>query len=217
MRRLLRDNGLSITVLLLFLIFWSGQLISGWKDQNSESTLKNQPTTSLREYIFSAHFAEATFENWESEFLQTGAYVLLTSFLFQRGSAESKDPDGKPGTAGGNKLEPNSPRPVLAGGWKLAFYKNSLSIVLLSLFALSFAGHALGGWREYCHELAQDGHQPVSFSEFLGSAHFWFQSLQNWQSEFLAVGTLVVLSIWLRQEGSPESKPLTAPHSQTGS
>jgi hypothetical protein len=161
---------------------------------------------------------ESVFENWESEFLQMGGYVLLTAYLVQRGSAESK-PVGQTDRPKDDerRATPDSPWPVRAGGLPLVVYRNSLSIALLLIFAGSFVGHLLGGTADYNEQQAlQSGAPPIGVWEFLGTSEFWFQSMQNWQSEFLAVGTLIVLSIFLRQHASPESKPVTATHAHTG-
>ncbi|HEX9996886.1 MAG TPA: DUF6766 family protein [Abditibacterium sp.] len=214
-----RDNGLSIVVGAIFLVCLVGQTITGWHDHNNEQRLHREAPDSLGQYMRSGDYFEAIFENWESEFLQMGAYIVLTVALFQRGSAESKDPD-KSETVDENPTEkkddPNAPGPVRAGGWKLQIYSYSLSLAFLGLFLASFIGHAIGGASAYSEELKQFGQAPVSTLQYLGTARFWFESLQNWQSEFLAVLAIVVLTIHLRQQGSPESKPVAAPHSQTG-
>ena len=175
---------------------------------------------SLAGYLSTGHFIEAVFENWESEFLQDAAFVAFTAFLIQRGSAESKQPDQAepvdtdPRHAQG---DPNDPWPVRQGGLWLSLYKHSLLITFLLLFALAFALHAIGGAEDYSSEQLQHGGQAVSALQYLGTARFWFESFQNWQSEFLALLAMVVLSIFLRQQGSPESKPVASPHSETGS
>lgn len=217
MGRFWRNNGLSIVLLLCFLIFWGLQTIAGWHDYNEEQQQHREPQVSLTTYLGTGHFIEATFENWESEFLQMAAYVFLTTFLFQKGSAESKDPDNpeevakEPGPG-----QEDAPIPVKQGGLLLTLYSNSLSIAFLSLFLFSFIIHAIGGAKAYSEEQMQFGAQPVTTWEFMQTSRFWFESMQNWQSEFLAVFAIVVLTIFLRQKGSPESKPVDAPHSQTG-
>jgi hypothetical protein len=214
-----RDNGLSLTAFALFVIFLIGQTLAGWNDQNNEARLHGEALVSLVEYVQSGHFFEVIFENWESEFLQMGAYVMLTSFLFQRGSSESKDPDEDEEVDEDPALkrdEPDAPGPVKAGGWRLKLYQRSLSGAFFALFLASFIGHAMGGARAYSDELEKFGQPPLSTWEYLGTARFWFESLQNWQSEFLAVAAIVVLTIRLREQGSPESKPVAAPHSRTG-
>jgi hypothetical protein len=219
MKKLWRNNGLTIVLLAFFLLFWGAQTVTGWHVYNDDQQQHHEATISLLAYLGTGHWAEATFENWESEFLQMAAYVVLTSFLYQKGSAESKDPakDAEDVDREPDPNKPDAPGPVRKGGLMLAFYRNSLSLALASLFLLSFALHAIGGAREYSQEQIQFGQKPVSTWQFLGTSEFWFQSFQNWQSEFLAVVAIVVLTIWLRQKGSSESKPVDAPHSQTGS
>jgi hypothetical protein len=147
-------------------------------------------------------------------------YVVLTSFLFQKGSAESKDPD-KPEAVDRDPRESadkeEAPGPVRKGGFSLLLYENSLSLTFLLLFLLSFWLHAVGGAGEYSQEQVEHGSSPISTLAYLGTSRFWFESFQNWQSEFLAIGAMVVLSIFLRQRGSPESKPVDSPYSETGS
>jgi hypothetical protein len=218
MRRVLRDNGLSIAMFGLFLVFLVAQSVAGYKANNSDNEQHKQPKESYGQYLASGAFVEATFENWESEFLQMGAYVFLTAFLIQKGSPESKDPEGEESDANPREQanQPGVPGPVKRGGFTLTLYENSLTIALLSLFLLSFILHALGGHAEFNQQQHAHGEAAVSLWSFLSSSQFWFQSMQNWQSEFLAVGTLAVLGIFLRQRGSPESKAVAAPHSQTG-
>jgi hypothetical protein len=219
MRRKLRDNGLSLTMLGIFLVLLFSQSITGWRVSNADGAQHHQPAQSYGRYLRSGHFAEATFENWESEFLQMGAYVAFTAFLLQRGSPESKKPDSDPSDADPRESadDPNAPWPVRQGGLALKLYEHSLSSALLLLFLLSFAGHLLGGHAEYNQQQLAHGEAPVSLWSFLSSAQLWFQSFQNWQSEFLAVFALAVLGIFLRERGSPESKPVAAPHAETGS
>jgi hypothetical protein len=218
MRRILRDNGLSLAMLGIFLVLLFFQSLTGWRVSNADDAEHHQPVQTYWRYLRSGHFAEATFENWESEFLQMGAYVAFTAFLIQRGSPESKKPDGDPSDADPREAadDPNAPWPVRRGGLALNLYEHSLSSALLLLFLLSFLAHALGGHAEYNQEQMMHGEAPVSLWSFVTSAQLWFQSFQNWQSEFFAVFSLAVLGIFLRQRGSPESKPVAAPHSQTG-
>jgi hypothetical protein len=218
MRRVLRDNALSITMFGLFLIFLVAQSLTGYRANNNDNQEHGQPPESYTEYLTSGAFAEATFENWESEFLQMGVYVLFTVWLIQKGSPESKNPDGDESDADPRQERdnPEAPGPVRRGGLALTLYEHSLSLALFALFALSFALHALGGHAEYNQQQLEHGQAAVSLWGFVTSSEFWFQSMQNWQSEFLAVGALAVLAIFLRQRGSPESKPVAAPHSQTG-
>jgi hypothetical protein len=218
MKRVWRDNGLSIVMFSLFVFSFCGQIFAGYLDFNQEQQEHSQETISLGRYLTTGHFTEATFENWESEFLQMSVYVLFTVFLYQKGSAESKsleednDVDQDPRTA---PDDPNAPGPVRRGGWMLKVYEYSLTIVFFVLFLLSFVLHGIGGAHEYNAEQMQHGGQAISTLRYFVSAPFWFQSFQNWQSEFLSVGAIVVLSIFLRQRGSPESKPVAMPHGET--
>jgi len=150
-------------------------------------------------------------ENWESEFLQLFVYVALTAFLFQRGSAESKDPDNPDEEE--PPLSAESPKWARTGGWRRKVFSHSLSLVFFVLFVITFLLHAAGGVKQYNEEQLMHGEAVVSLADYLLSSRFWFESLQNWQSEFLSLLSMVVLSIFLRQRGSPESKPVNAPHS----
>jgi hypothetical protein len=216
---LIRDNGLSLTLVTLFLIFLIGQALAGHRHYNQEQTEHGGAPVTLSQYLKTGEFIEATAENWESEFLQMAAYVLFTAFLFQRGSAESKkigeeeSVDRDPRLA---KHKQDTPWPVQRGGWALSLYSYSLSLALIILFVGSFGLHAIGGMHAYNEEQVQHGGSIVSLPEYMTSAQFWFESLQNWQSEFLAIAVMVVFSIFLRHRGSPESKPVDAPHNQTG-
>jgi len=219
LRAILYNNGLSLVVFTLFCLFMAGQAITGFKENNSERQDHGRPPLAFTTYLTSGHFIEATAENWESEFLQMAAYVLFTSFLYQRGSAESKKigereaVDRDPRRA---KNKKGAPWPVRRGGWVLRVYENSLSLTFLLLFLISFVLHAVGGARETSEEQIEHGGHAVGVLEYVSSSKFWFESLENWQSEFLALGAMAVLSIYLRQRGSPESKPVDAPHTQTG-
>lgn len=219
MRRRLQENSLSLVAFgLFFLVFILGQTMSGHRVYNEEQREHGEAPVAMTEYLTTGHFVEATSENWESEFLQMGAYVLLTVWFRQKGSAESKKLDGEePEDADPRQdLRPDSPGAVKMGGLALALYKNSLSLAFFGLFLLSFGLHAAGGAREYSSEQVAHGGQEVTALEYLRTSQFWFESLQNWQSEFLAVAAIVTLTIFLRQQGSPESKPVAAPHSETG-
>jgi hypothetical protein len=208
-----RNNGLSIVVFALFIAFWIGQTVTGWHHENDTRIEHHEPPITLSSYLRSGSFVEVTAENWESEFLQMFTYVVFTTFLFQRGSAESKSPDEPESES---RPSAKSPSPVKKGGIALKLYERSLSLAFLFLFVVSFVMHAMGGAANYSEELMQHGSAPVTTLEYLATSRFWFESFQNWQSEFLALGAMVVLSIFLRQRGSPESKPVEAPHSQTG-
>jgi hypothetical protein len=220
MKQFWRNNGLSIVMLGAFALFLVGQLFTGWSVHNQDLTEHGRAALSLAAYLLSGHFIEAVFENWESEFLQMSAYVVLTAYLFQKGSAESKAPgkfahvDREP-----TMLERHSPRtpwPVRRGGWVMKLYEHSLALVLGLLFVGSWVLHAVGGARAACVEDQLHGQACQPLWDYIMSAQFWFESFQNWQSEFLAVAALIILSIWLRQKGSPESKPMAAPNDETG-
>jgi len=196
-----------------------GQSLTGHRHYNEERQVHGQPAVSYRGYLHTGHFLEALAENWESEFLQMGTFVLLTIFLRQKGSPESKkldeqeavdtDPRHAPTT-------PQSPWPVRRGGWVLTLYAHSLTIALLGLFLVSFVLHAIGGMQEYNADQSLHGGPTVSLLGYLGTSTLWFESLQNWQSEFLSLAVIIVLSVVLRQQGSPESKPVHHPHQETG-
>jgi hypothetical protein len=215
-------NGLSIVVLAMMFISLSGQFVTGWKDNNSERADHNQPPLSVGQYFVSPQFVSATFENWESEFLQMAIYVVLTVKLRQKGSSESKKLKGEEGAeeeeadACDTTPKPESPWPVRRGGLWLKLYQNSLSIVLFLLFIISFCLHFAGSHAAYNDEQLQMGKPIEDGWQYIGNAHFWFESFQNWQSEFLSVASIVLLSIWLRQKGSPESKPVNASNDETG-
>jgi len=217
MRRWLWFNSLSLVIVAAFVIFIVLQSIFGWRVYNEELATAGRAALGYWRYLGTGHFGEAVFENWEWEFLQMGAYVLLTAYLVQRGSPESKPldekdrPDDYP-----QQATARSPKLAKRPGLVQVIYRNSLSIALLSLFVLSFVAHLITGTAEYNEQQALEGGSPVTVLQFVGSPTFWFQSMQNWQSEFLAVGCLILLSIVLRQHGSPQSKPVMAPHDHTG-
>jgi hypothetical protein len=215
MRRFLHDNGLSVVLATMFLVFWIAQSLVGHHEYNQDQREHGQSQITYSQYLRTGAFVEATAENWESEFLQMFFYVLLTAFLVQKGSAESKwpDPNEDESEETPEKLKPS---PVRAGGWKLKLYEHSLSLAFLALFLVSFVVHGMGGAREYSQEQLEHGQPAVSALGYFATSRFWFESFQNWQSEFLAVLAMVVLSIWLREKNSPESKRVEAPHSETG-
>ena len=215
MGRFLFENGLSLVLLFSFLALWFAQTLTGWRVYNQQQQDEGQPTASYGAYLATGHFVEATAENWESEFLQMAAFVWLTVFLYQKGSPESKGIEGdEPQDREPDPTKPDAPWPVRKGGWWLKVYSHSLTLAFLLLFAVSFIVHALGGAREYSQERMAQGQPPVSMLKFMGTSEFWFQSMQNWQSEFLAIAAMVLLAVWLRQKGSPESKPVDARHDE---
>lgn len=213
----LRNNGLSLAFIGFFFFSLAGQIATGKAAYNSDLEKKGQSRVGLTTYLQSGHFIEATFENWESEFLQMALFVLLTIGLRQKGSSESKSLNGEDEVD--RKPDParkDAPWPVKKGGWIGRIYNNSLTIALLLLFALSFCFHLWGSWLDENEQLALEKQPPIGLFSYLIRARFWFESFQNWQSEFLSVFAIIVLSIFLRQKGSSQSKPVDAPHTQTG-
>jgi hypothetical protein len=217
-RRLLSESSLSLTLAALFLVFLVGQALAGHRVYNDDLSEHGSAPVDFLAYLGSGHFLEATFENWESEFLQMGMFVLLTVRLYQKGSSESKE-RGEPHPSDEDPREhrddPEAPWPVRRGGLVLAIYERSLSIALFSLFVASFALHAATGLRLFNEERLEHGQEAVGLWGYVGSSEFWFESFQNWQSEFLAVLGIVLLTIFLRQRGSPQSKPVAASHAST--
>lgn len=209
-----KRNGLSIVLFLLLACFLGGQIWTGYLDHNNELAEAHRASLDLWGYLHSGHFVSATFENWESEFLQMGMYVVLTVTLRQKGSAESRpiDPEQEQ-----DRIESGpTPWAVRRGGvWKF-LYGHSLAIAFSALFLMSFCLHLAGSWRAEVDDQLARGLPAPTWWEHLCSSSFWFESFQNWQSEFLAVLALVILTIFLRQKDSPQSKPMAAPHSQTG-
>ena len=219
MRTILRNNSLSVVMFGLFLLCLFGHSLAGYSAYNDDQQAHQQAPLRYTRYLLSSHFWASVFENWESEFLQMAVYVLATVCCFQRGSAESKDPDTLEEVDEDprqHQHDPQAPGPVRKGGLALTLYAHSLSLALAVLFVLSFLGHAASGTHHYNAEQRVHGQPPVSLFQYMGTARFWFESFQNWQSEFLSVGTVVVLSIWLRERGSPESKPVHRAHAETG-
>jgi hypothetical protein len=217
--RFVRANGLTLVMLTLFVLSFAGQVLTGRAAYNDEQREHEEPTVTVGEYLTTGAFLEATAENWESEFLQMGLFVLLTVFLYQRGASESKrieepeEVDQNPREA---RDDPGAPWPVRRGRLALALYEHSLSIAFLTLFVLSFAAHAVGGASNYNEEQAAHGGEVVSVGGYVATSRFWFESFQNWQSEFFSVAVLVLFSIWLRERGSPQSKPVAAKMEETG-
>jgi hypothetical protein len=216
-KKVLRENGLSLVAAALFLASTVAMVFAGYAAYNEELHEHGRAGLSFASYLTSGHFLEAIFENWESEFLQMGLFVVLTACLYQKGSAESKPLDeSDPAEQDPRKhVTKNSPWPVRRGGLALKLYEHSLSIGLLLMFLATFVLHGLTGLRKVNAEHALHGEHPVGLSAYVGSSDFWFESFQNWQSEFLAVLAIVVMSIFLRQRGSAQSKPVAAPHGET--
>ncbi|NRP21845.1 hypothetical protein LPJGGPFB_05104 [Ensifer adhaerens] len=214
-----RDHGLTIVLLLATGVTVAGMVLSGFSVHNTELAQHSTEPLSFPAYLASGHFLSALFENWESEFLQMSAYVVLTAFLFQRGSAESRDPDQEKEAdlvaSPSHIALPHSPE--RKGGMLKTIYAYSLGLALMGLFILSFVLHLKFSQAAHNVEAATHGNEGVSLVAHIASAEFWFESFQNWQSEFLSTAVLVVLSIFLRFRGSPESKSVEAPNSETGS
>jgi hypothetical protein len=210
-----RRNALVLVCLACFLAFLGAQSVTGWRVYNDGNEDHGQETVTFPSYLTSGHFVEGTLENWESEFLQMAAFVLLTVYLVEKGSAESKKTSADE-DIDAHRDDPDAPWPVRRGGAWLKLYENSLFLAFLVLFLLAMAGHALGGAREYNEEQESHGHPPVTTVEFVATSDYWYQSFQNWQSEFLAVASISLLSIFLRQKGSSQSKAVYAPDGETG-
>jgi hypothetical protein len=221
MRRFAKDSSLGIVFALLFLLALGGQAYSGWRLFNADQAAASLGTVSLGSYLTSASFAVDVTENWQSEYLQFLLYVLATVWLLQRGSPESKQPDRLGlGSDQDQKVGPyateDSPAWARAGGVRTGVFSWSLSLVMAAIFVGSWFAQSVAGWAAYNELQLQSLRDPVSGTAYLRMAEFWSRSLQNWQSEFLAVGSMAVLSVYLRQRGSPESKPVGAAHSATG-
>jgi small-conductance mechanosensitive channel len=206
-----RDNGLTIALVALFLFSGLGMIWSGHSAYNEELQHHGSPAIGLLAYLMSGDFLSALFENWESEFLQMSAYVMLTAMLFQRGSAESRDPDDPERPNDELPATLRRKNPLLS--W---LYSYSLGISLAVLFLISFALHWWASLAAANAEALRHGGEAQSLASYLMDANLWFESFQNWQSEFMSTAVLVVLSIFLRHKGSPESKPAGAANSETG-
>jgi hypothetical protein len=215
----LRHHGIVLVNTALFVLFLTGMSITGWQTANQDLADHGAAVETFGAFLGSGDFFEAVFENWESEFLQMGSYVVLTVWLFQKGSSESK-PIGKPSPQDEDprrhRDDAKAPWAVRRGGAWLVLYENSLLILFAVLFIAAFAGHAIGGAASYSEDQLLHGGPAVSPIEYLGTSQFWFESFQNWQSEFMVVAVLAGAAVFLRQRGSPESKPVATPHAETG-
>jgi hypothetical protein len=212
----LYKNGLGLLFSTLFLLTLVAQAITGWHEHNSELEQDKAAQIGLVTYLQSGHFISATFENFESEFLQMALYVILTVGLRQKGSAESKSLDEPEEVDRDPKPGPDAPWPVRKGGFALKLYENSLFIVFAVMFLACWVLHLYGSWLDHNEQQLLNGEPSDSIASYLTQANFWFETFQNWQSEFLSIASIVLLTIFLRQKGSPESKPVDAPHSETG-
>ena len=203
-------------ITLFFLSLW-GQIVTGVKQHNEEVIDMGGQPVDVREYLTSGHFLQSTFENWESEFLQMALFLIMSMFLYQKGSSESKDPDKEEEVdREPDPKKKDAPWPVKKGGLALAIYKHSLCYTLTILFVISFFAHWRGSMKDYNEEQALKGKPTETAMEYLSNSRFWFESFQNWQSEFLSIFAIVVLSVFLREQGSPQSKPVDAAHAETG-
>ena len=221
MKRWLRENNLTVAFTLLLLAALVGQALTGDASYNEAALDAGLPTLTLAEYVTSSQFAVDVAENWQSEYLQFLLYLLLTVWLLQKGSPESKPLD-KAGRESdkeqkvGRYAEPDSPRWAKVGGWRTALYSRSLGLTMATVFAGSWTAQLVAGRSAYNAEQLQDLQDPLGWGAYLQAADFWNRTFQNWQSEFLAVGSMVVFSIYLRERGSPESKPVGSAHTATG-
>jgi hypothetical protein len=215
----IRDRGLTLVLMAMFLLSGVGQLATGLADYNESRNEHGRPSVTLAGYLSTGHPWEALFENWESEFLQMAVFVLLTTFLVQKGSPESRRPGAKELVDADPRDfadDPEAPWPVRRGGLILRLYENSLGLAFILLFLVSWAGHAIGGFYASAAEEVLHEQPPPAFSDYVASSRFWFESFQNWQSEFLSIALMVWLAVYLRQRWSPESKPVHAAHSESG-
>jgi hypothetical protein len=217
MKHFFKNNGLSLVFFLLFVLSIIGQAVTGLKQHNEEMMDEGGRTVSMSEYLTTGHFLQSTFENWESEFLQMALFLILSMFLYQKGSSESKDPDKEEDVdKEPNPRKKDAPWPVKKGGLALALYKHSLCYTLTFLFLISFCLHWYGSLKDHNEEQLLKGKPTETAVDYLSNSRFWFESFQNWESEFLSIFALVVLSVYLREHGSPQSKPVDAAHSETG-
>jgi hypothetical protein len=221
MRRFLFENSLSLFFLGLFLISLVGQTVAGLYEFNDHQSQHGEPTVSYLRYLASSDFGSDMLENWQSEWLQFWVFALATVWLVQKGSNESK----KPEDAGletdqqqrvGEHAGRDAPRWARVKDWRLSLYSNSFFIVMGLVFLATWVAQSFVSWTVFNDEQQAHDDPAVSWWSYMGSPDFWERSFQNWQSEFLAVGTMVVFTIYLRQRGSPESKPVGAPHEETG-
>jgi hypothetical protein len=221
MRRVLRDNGIGLVFGALFLLMLVGQAISGQIQYNDQQVAYGSEQVSFLHYVTSSSFAVDVVENWQSEYLQFFLYIFLTVWLVQRGSGESKDIE-KVGTESdedqlvGEHARADSPKWARYQDWRGALFSRSLGLVMGTIFVLSWLAQSVAGWAAYNTEQLGNREDPVTWLGYLGEPDFWNRTLQNWQSEMLAVGSMAVLGVYLRQRGSPESKPVGAAHGDTG-
>ena len=222
MRRFFTFNSLSIVFGLIFLATLVGQAIAGHALFNEDAMAHHESTISLGRYLTSSSFGQAVMENWQSEYLQFSLYIFGTIYLIQRGSAESKEP-GMGGRESdedqlvGEHAKPESPRWARVSGTRLFIYSNSLLLLMTAIFIGTWFADSACGWSAFNQNQITHHQSTVSYWSYLGASDFWQSTLQNWQSEFLAIGSMAIFSVYLRQRGSPESKPVGMPHHVTSS
>jgi hypothetical protein len=218
--RFLRDNSLSIVFGVLFLAALVGQAIAGHHDYNEHQAAHDAEQVSFGHYVASSSFGVEMLENWQSEYLQFSLFILATVWLYQRGSNESKRKEdlgleSDEQQQVGRHAKDNAPRWARRKDWRHHLYANSLLLVMAVIFFGSWLGQSLTGWREYNDDQAEHGQPEISWRSYLGRGDFWERTLSNWQSEFLAVGSMAIFTVYLRQRGSPESKPVGSAHDDT--
>jgi hypothetical protein len=221
-RRFVRDNSLSLFFLALFVLALLGQSIAGYNVYNQEQLEHDQPTISYLRFLVTSDFGANVLENWQSEWLQFWLFALATVWFVQKGSNESKKQEDAGLEADerqrvGPHAPEDAPRWAKVRDWRLTVYSYSFTIVMGVIFLATWLGQSVTSLSIYNDEQAAHGEPESSWGTYVSSSDFWERSLQNWQSEFLAVGTMAVFTIYLRQRGSPESKPVGAPHTETGS
>jgi hypothetical protein len=221
MRTFLRNNSLSLFFLTLFVVSLAGQSVAGWHQANAVLSAEHLDKLTWAGYVTSSEFAVDVAENWQSEFLQFWVYLTATVWLLQQGSPESKELDkaGKESDKDqkiGSHARADSPAWAKSDDWRTRIYSSSLAIVMGAIFVGSWLVQSVAGWAAFNEDRLRQLQDPIGWTSYLANADFWARTLQNWQSEFLAVGTMAVLAIYLRQRGSPESKPVGEPHDSTG-
>ena len=220
MRRYVRENGLSLFFLAIFAITLVGQSFAGRNKYNAVKAEHGGSPVSWWSYVTSTDFGGSVMENRQSEFLQFSLFILATIWFIQKGSNESKvlgdaGLESKARQQIGRNAPADGPRWAKFDDWRTRIYENSLLLAFTAIFFATWLAQSLNNWREFNDDALEHGDPPIGWTSYLGNADFWERTLQNWQSEFLAVGTMVVFTIYLRQRGSPESKPVGAPHDET--
>ncbi|TQK42661.1 hypothetical protein FBY35_4089 [Streptomyces sp. SLBN-118] len=221
MRNFVRNNGLTLGFGAAFLLVLAAQAIAGRAEFNQQLAVEGLQQIGFGSYLMSSDFAVDVTENWQSEYLQFFLYIFGTVWLLQRGSPESKElhkagPQSDKEQRVGEHAGPDSPSWARARDWRQAVFSRSLGLVMATLFVLSWLAQSIAGVAAYDEQRLRRLQAPVGWGEYLISADFWSRSLQNWQSELLAVASMAILSVYLRQRGSPESKPVGAAHTSTG-